>query len=60
MRDSALLGRLLAEAGGFKEGVTEAYEKEMRGYAGGMVKQSFGMASKQFGVTIDASTPTIW
>jgi 2-polyprenyl-6-methoxyphenol hydroxylase-like FAD-dependent oxidoreductase len=60
MRDSALLGRLLAEAGGFKEGVTGAYEKEMRGYAGGMVKQSFGMASKQFGVTIDASTPTIW
>ena len=30
VRDSALLGRLLAEAGGYQEGVTAAYEKEMR------------------------------
>jgi 2-polyprenyl-6-methoxyphenol hydroxylase-like FAD-dependent oxidoreductase len=60
MRDSALLGRLLGEAGGYKEGVTEAYEREMRGYASGMVKQSYGMASGQFGVKIDEATPTIW
>ncbi|KAF9077462.1 hypothetical protein BDP27DRAFT_1413185 [Rhodocollybia butyracea] len=30
VRDSALLGRLLTEAGGFGDGVTAAYEKEMR------------------------------
>lgn len=30
MRDSALLGKLLAEAGGWKDGITAAYEKEMR------------------------------
>lgn len=29
-RDSALLGKLLGEAGGWKNGVTAAYEKEMR------------------------------
>lgn len=29
-RDSALLGKLLGEAGGWKDGITAAYEKEMR------------------------------
>ena len=60
LRDSALLGRLLAEAGGFQENVTEAYEKEMRVYASEMVKQGYAMASGQFGIEIDDSTPTIW
>ena len=59
LRDSALLGRLLAEAGGFKEGVTEAYEKEMRVYASDMVQKSFAFIQGQFGVKIDDSTSTI-
>ncbi len=33
VRESALLGRLLAEAGGYSDGVTAAYEKEMRVFA---------------------------
>ncbi|KAJ4296805.1 hypothetical protein N0V90_006853 [Kalmusia sp. IMI 367209] len=41
VRDSELLGRLLAEAGEFKEGITEAYEKEMRVYASEAVQTSF-------------------
>ncbi|KAF2677500.1 FAD/NAD(P)-binding domain-containing protein [Lentithecium fluviatile CBS 122367] len=60
VRDSALLGRLLAEAGGFKEGVTAAYEKAMRVYASEAVKKSYGQAAGQFGVKIDESTPTLW
>jgi 2-polyprenyl-6-methoxyphenol hydroxylase-like FAD-dependent oxidoreductase len=59
VRDSALLGRMLREAGGFKEGLTEAYEKEMRVYATEEVKKSYGMASAQFRVEIDESTPTV-
>ncbi|KAF1952164.1 FAD/NAD(P)-binding domain-containing protein [Byssothecium circinans] len=59
VRDSALLGRLLAEAGGFKEGVTAAYEKEMRVYGSAAVKASYAQAEGAFGAKIDASTPTI-
>lgn len=59
VRDSALLGRLLAEAGGFAEGVTAAYENEMRNYASQAVGASWGMAKAQFGVSIDENTPTI-
>jgi len=59
VRDSALLGRLLAEAGGFADGVTAAYEKEMRVYASEAVKTSYGLARSQFGVVIDKNTPTI-
>lgn len=56
VRDSALLGRLLAKAGGWEEGVTAAYEKQMRVYASEAVKTSYGMATAQFGVTIDEET----
>lgn len=65
MRDSALLGRLLAEAwergdGDHWFGVTAAYEKEMRVYATEAVKASYGHAEGQFGVKIDpGNTPTI-
>jgi 2-polyprenyl-6-methoxyphenol hydroxylase-like FAD-dependent oxidoreductase len=59
VRDSALLGRLLVEAGGYKDGLTAAYEKEMRVYATAAVKQSYAQASGQFGTTIDENTPTI-
>jgi 2-polyprenyl-6-methoxyphenol hydroxylase-like FAD-dependent oxidoreductase len=59
VRDSALLGRLLAEAGGFKEGVTAAYEKEMRVYASEAVGISYGLAKAQFGITIDENSKTV-
>ncbi|KAK4542487.1 hypothetical protein LTR36_006739 [Oleoguttula mirabilis] len=58
-RDSALLGRLLREAGGYADGVTAAYEKDMRVYASEAVRASYGMAKSQFGVTIDENSPTV-
>jgi 2-polyprenyl-6-methoxyphenol hydroxylase-like FAD-dependent oxidoreductase len=58
-RDSALLGRLLAEAGGYKEGLTEAYEKEMRVYASEAVKESFAQSSSSFDTKIDENTPLL-
>ncbi|CAG8980554.1 hypothetical protein HYALB_00002551 [Hymenoscyphus albidus] len=58
-RDSALLGRLLTEAGGYKEGVTAAYEKEMRVYGSEAVGQSYGMAKVGFGISIDENTKTV-
>ena len=59
VRDSALLGRLLTEAGGYAEGVTAEYEKKMRVYASEAVRSSYGMATKQFGVAIDENSPTV-
>ena len=59
VRDSALLGRLLAEAGGYGDGVTAAYEREMRVYASEAVKTSYGMAKAQFGISIDDNTTTV-
>ena len=56
VRDSALLGRLLREAGGYKPGVTAAYEKEMRVYGSEAVGQSYSMAKGSFGVEIDEET----
>ena len=56
MRDSALLGRLLGEAGGYADGVTKAYEKEMRVYASEAVAHSYGQALSQFGIVIDEKT----
>lgn len=51
VRDSALLGRLLREAGGYQAGVTKEYEQAMRVYASEAVKTSWGMAKGQFGVS---------
>ena len=59
VRDSALLGALLAEAGGCKEGVTAAYEKGMRVYASEAVAKSYALAKAQFGVQIDQSSKTV-
>ncbi|KAK6064046.1 FAD-binding domain protein [Seiridium cupressi] len=59
VRDSALLGSMLREAGGYKEGVTAAYEKGMRVYASEAVRMSYGIATRHFKITIDESTPTI-
>lgn len=59
VRDSALLGRLLAEAGGSGDGVTAAYEKEMRVYASEAVKTSYEQAKTDFGVLIDEHSKTV-
>jgi len=60
VRDSALLGGLLRDAGGYAPGITAAYEKQMRVYGSAAVKESYGMAVKQFGITIDEETsPTV-
>lgn len=60
VRDSALLGGLLAEAGGYRPGLTEEYEQKMRVYGSEAVRQSYGMATSQFGVLIDEKTsPTV-
>jgi 2-polyprenyl-6-methoxyphenol hydroxylase-like FAD-dependent oxidoreductase len=59
VRDSELLGRLLAEAGGYKDGVTAAYEKQMRIYGSEAVKTSYGLAARQFGVVIDEGSSAI-
>jgi 2-polyprenyl-6-methoxyphenol hydroxylase-like FAD-dependent oxidoreductase len=59
VQDSALLGRLIGEAGGFKEGITAAYEKEMRIYGSAAVRTSYGIATGGFGIHIDENTPTV-
>ncbi|OCF58819.1 hypothetical protein L486_03309 [Kwoniella mangroviensis CBS 10435] len=60
VRDSALLGRLIREAGGYREGLTREYEEKMRVYASEAVAASYGMAEKQFGIKIDEGTsPTV-
>jgi 2-polyprenyl-6-methoxyphenol hydroxylase-like FAD-dependent oxidoreductase len=59
VRDSALLGRLLVEAGGYKNGLTAAYEREMRVYASEAVKASYGIAKAQFGISIDENSKTV-
>jgi len=56
VRDSALLGRLLSEANGYKEGLTAAYEKGMRVYGSEAVGTSYNMARKMFKVDINEKT----
>lgn len=51
LRDAALLGKLLGEAGGWRDGLTAEYEKEMRRYASENVKMSFETAAKRFNIT---------
>ena len=58
-RDSALLGRLIAEKGGCEEGVTEEYEREMRVYGSEAVGISYGLATSQFGILIDENSDTV-
>lgn len=59
VRDSALLGKLLVEAGGFENSVTATYEREMRVYASEAVKASYGLAKAQFRVSIDENSKTV-
>jgi 2-polyprenyl-6-methoxyphenol hydroxylase-like FAD-dependent oxidoreductase len=51
LKDAAFLGRLLGAAGGWKEGLTAEYEREMRSYASANVKMSFERASRLFTIT---------
>lgn len=59
VRDSALLGRLIGEAGGFRDGLTKEYEREMRVYGSEAVGISYGLAKAQFGVLIDEDSATL-
>jgi 2-polyprenyl-6-methoxyphenol hydroxylase-like FAD-dependent oxidoreductase len=59
VQDSALLGRLIGEAGGFKDGITAAYEKGMRIYGSEAVRTSYGMAKSGFGINIDENSPIV-
>lgn len=59
VRDAVLLGRLLAEAGGYKAGVTASYEKEMRAYGSEAVALSYAIATVMYGVKIDEHSPTV-
>jgi len=59
VQDSALLGRLLAEAGGWKEGITAAYETEMRIYGSAAVDTSYTLAKAGFGISIDENSKTV-
>lgn len=60
VRDSALLGRLIADADGKIDGVTKQFEDKMRVYASEAVASSYGLATGQFGVLIDEKTsPTV-
>ncbi|PMB66306.1 6-hydroxynicotinate 3-monooxygenase [Beauveria bassiana] len=59
VRDSAFLGRLIREAGGFRAGLTLDYEREMRIYGSEAVARSYAFAKSQFGMNIDEHTKTI-
>lgn len=48
LRDAAFIGKLLKEKGGWYEGLTDEYEREMRGYAGENVKMSYETAAGRF------------
>ncbi len=59
LRDSALLGRLLAEAGGFEDGVTAAYERGMRVYASEAVRTSYEGARASMRVIINENSKMV-
>ncbi|KAG9241050.1 hypothetical protein BJ878DRAFT_545633 [Calycina marina] len=56
VRDSAVLGNLLREAGGYQEDITAEYEKEMRVYGSEAVNSSYTFAVTQMGIKIDEET----
>ncbi|KAH7014197.1 FAD-binding domain protein [Microdochium trichocladiopsis] len=53
LRDSALLGGMIAKAGGWRQGLTREYEEIMRVYGSEEVHKSYSSAAKQWGVNID-------
>ena len=59
VQDSALLGRLIEEAGGYEKGITAEYEKKMRVYGSAAVAISYGLAKTQFGIWIDENSKTV-
>jgi 2-polyprenyl-6-methoxyphenol hydroxylase-like FAD-dependent oxidoreductase len=50
LKDAALLGRLIAKAQGWKEGITGEYEREMREYASENVKMSYEEAAGRMNI----------
>lgn len=59
VQDSALLGKLLVEAGGYAPSVTAAYEKEMRVYGSEAVRTSYGLAKVQFKIHLDENSTVL-
>ncbi|KAK2604023.1 hypothetical protein N8I77_006984 [Diaporthe amygdali] len=60
VRDSALLGRLVKEADGWKEGITAEYETRMRLYGSEAVAKSYGLATESFQIKIiEGETVTV-
>lgn len=59
VRDSALLGRLITEAGGYRQDITAKYEKEMRVYGSEAVGISYGNAKGQWGIEINEQSATV-
>lgn len=59
VQDAALLGKLIHEAGGYREGLTAEYEEKMRVYASEAVRMSSKFASMAWDMKIDEDTPTI-
>lgn len=59
VQDSALLGKLLVEAGGYAPNVTAAYENEMRVYGSEAVRTSYGLATVQFKIHIDENSTVL-
>lgn len=51
LKDAAFLGKLIADAKGWREGITHEYERKMRIYASENVKMSFEEAAGRFNIT---------
>lgn len=51
LRDAALVGKLIHDAQGWRPGLTNDFEREMRVYASENVKMSFETAAKRFRIT---------
>ncbi len=50
LKDAAFLGRLLGAAGGWSDGLTAEYEREMRPYGSANVKMSYERARRLFNI----------
>jgi hypothetical protein len=59
VRDSALLGQLIAKAGGYAPDITAKYERSMRVYASEAVASSYRLGKAQFGILIGDQSPSV-
>ena len=50
---------MIADAGGYSETITAAYEEKMRVYASEAVQTSYGLAQSQWGITINENSPVV-